>query len=129
MSKILPKEEGLKLNAYRNAIAETTHHGDFRRAWHCAGWAVDLSTKTPDGRDHKVRAELREAHKLWKDSIFGAEFGLKIRDGVGPGQDVEIQWVDDAVAEAKVASCSLGWGAVPWEDLLTTMLGVAIPAS
>ena len=75
--------------------------------------------------DHLVKG-LKEKHQLWKDTIFGAEFGM-IPDGIGPGQDVEIQWVDDAVALAKEQATSDGWGAVKWEDLLKEMLAVAPP--
>jgi hypothetical protein len=48
---------------------------------------------------------------------------------VGPGQDAEIQWVDDAVAIAKAEADRSGWDAVPWEELLTEMLAVAAPKS
>jgi hypothetical protein len=68
--------------------------------------------------------DLKETRKLQKDTIFGAEFGL-IKDGVGPGEDVEIQWVDDTVAVAKAEGERSGWDTVPWEDLLKDMLAIA----
>jgi hypothetical protein len=50
-------------------------------------------------------------------------------DGVGPGQDAEIQWVDDAVTVAKAEAERSGWESVPWEELLNEMLAVAVPKS
>jgi len=128
LSGSLPDDERSKLNGYSHAIAQTTHHGDFRRAWHCADWALELDRKTPESQEHKVRERLHEEHKLWKDTIFGAEFGMMIGDHVGPGQDAEIQWVDDAVAMAKSVAASSNWSAVPWEELLKGMLAIAPPA-
>jgi hypothetical protein len=69
---------------------------------------------------------LKEKHQLWKDTIFGAEFGMT-PDGIGPGQDAEIRWVDDAVAVAKEQATSEGWEVVQWADLLKEMLAVAPP--
>ena len=125
LSASLPENERAKLGAYSDAISNTTHHGDFRRAWHCAGWALELDKKTPESRTHKTRETLREEHELWKDTVFGAEFGLMVVDHVGPGQDAEIQWVDDAVAMAQAVAETSGWSEVPWEGLLKEMLAVA----
>lgn len=120
----LGKDAQERLATYDDAVARTTHHGDFRRAWHCADWAIAQAEQSSNSRmDHLVKG-LREKHQLWKDTIFGAEFGM-IPDGIGPGQDAEIQWVDDAVAVAKEQATSDGWGAVKWEDLLKEMLAVA----
>ena len=51
--------------------------------------------------------------------MFGAEFGVMrvSGTGIGPGEDIEIQWVDDAVAIAKAEGQRAGWDSVPWEDL------------
>jgi len=120
----LGKDAQERLAAYDDAVAKTTHHGDFRRAWHCADWAIAQAEQSSNSRmDHLVKG-LREKHQLWKDTIFGAEFGM-IPDGIGPGQDAEIQWVDDAVAVAREQATSDGWEAVKWEDLLKEMLAVA----
>jgi hypothetical protein len=122
----LGKEAKARLATYNDAIAKTTHHGDFRRAWHCADWAIAQAERSSNSRmDHLVKG-LKEKHQLSKDTIFGAEFGM-IRDGIGPGQDAEIQWVDDAVAVAREQATSDGWDAVKWEDLLKEMLAVAPP--
>lgn len=69
--------------------------------------------------------DIKESYTLWQDTVFGADFGIMQKDGVGPGQDVEIQWVDDAFAVAKAEAERAGWAAVPWEDLLKEMLSVA----
>jgi hypothetical protein len=44
--------------------------------------------------------------------------------GIGPGHDIEIQWVDDAVAVAKTEGERAGWDSARWEDLLKRMLAV-----
>jgi hypothetical protein len=123
----LPDEGKATLSSYADRIAATTHHGDFRRAWHCADWAIGVAEASSGSTHDHLVTGLKEKHALWKDMIFGAEFGAKLRDGVGPGQDAEIQWVDDAVAIAKDEADRSGWDTVPWEDLLQEMLAVAAP--
>ena len=123
---LLGKEAKARLATYDDAIAKTTHHGDFRRAWHCADWAITQAERSSNSRMSRLAEGLEERHQLWKDTIFGAEFGM-IPDGIGPGQDVEIQWVDDAVAVAREQATSDGWDSVKWEDLLKEMLAVAPP--
>ena len=124
----LPDEGKARLSSYADRIAGTTHHGDFRRAWHCADWAIRVAEASSGSKHGHLVTGLKEKHTLWKDTIFGVEFGAK-PDGVGPGQDAEIQWVDDAVAIAKDEADRSGWDAVPWEDLLKEMLAVAAPKS
>jgi|SRR5665213_738533 len=122
----LPDEGKATLSSYADRIAATTHHGDFRRAWHCADWAIRVAEASSGSKHGHLVTGLKEKHTLWKDMIFGVEFGAK-PDGVGPGQDAEIQWVDDAVSIAKDEADRSGWDAVPWEDLLKEMLAVAAP--
>lgn len=124
LDQVLPEFDRARLGAHGEAVARTTHHGDLHRAWRCAGWAVDLAERS--GHSHLAQAAqgLKEVHQLWKDSWFGAEFGIAVRDGVGPGRDIELQWVDDAVVVAKGVAKESGWAAVPWEDLLTELLAV-----
>ena len=121
----LPEAEKKMLATYAGVVAKTTHHGDFRRAWHCADWAIRLAERSADPQHGHLVKGLKERHTLWKDTIFGAEFGAMVRDGIGPGEDAEIQWVDDAVAVAKAEAASSGWEAVPWETLLKELLAVA----
>jgi hypothetical protein len=123
----LPENEKAKLAAYEGQVTLTTHHGDFRRAWHAADWAIRLAEASSGSRHSHLVKGLKETHLLWKDTIFGAEFGVKVVDKVGPGQDAEIQWVDDAVTVAKDEADRSGWESVPWEDLLKEMLAVAPP--
>ena len=113
-----------RLERYEDAASKTTHHGDFRRAWHCADWAITMAERSSDSHVGRLGAALKEKHQLWKDTIFGAEFGAMPGDGIGPGQDAEIQWVDDAIAVATAEADRVGWPAVPWEELLKTMLAV-----
>jgi len=124
----LPQTEKERLARYSEEIAKTTHHGDFRRAWHCAEWALHMAEGPSSSHlDHLVK-DLKELRKLEKDSVFGAEFGLH-KDGgkFAPGEDAEIQWVDDAVAVAKAEAERSGWDAVPWEKLLGELLAIAPP--
>jgi hypothetical protein len=125
----LPEDGKARMAGYADRIAATTHHGDFRRAWHCADWAIRVAEASPGSTHGHLVTGLKERHTLWKDMIFGAEFGMRRVDGVGPGQDAEIQWVDDAVAVAKAEADRSGWEAVPWEELLDQMLAVGAPKS
>jgi hypothetical protein len=127
IARVLPDEEQGKLAAYSEQVATTTHHGDLRRAWHCAHWAVRLAQKPSNSHLGHLVKDVKESYKLWQDTVFGADFGIMLKDGVGPGQDVEIQWVDDALAVATAEAERSGWPAVPWEDLLKEMLSVAPP--
>lgn len=68
-----------------------------------------------------------ESRVIVRDSLFGAHFGLAVADGVGPAHDVEIQWVDAAVAVAVAEAERVGWDDVPWEDLVRSVLQPAPP--
>ena len=129
IGSILPAAEKEKLATYAPAVAKTTHHGDLKRARQSAEWAVQMAERSSDSRLNHFVKHLEELRKLEKDSVFGAEFGVMrvSGTGIGPGEDIEIQWVDDAVAIAKTEGQRAGWNSVPWEDLLKEMLGVAPP--
>jgi hypothetical protein len=127
LSRVLPEADKEKLSTYAEQVAESTHHGDFRRAWHAASWAIQLAERPSASHLGHLVIDLKETYKLWQDTVFGADFGIALKDGVGPGQDVEIQWVDDAVAVAKAEGERSGWATVPWEELLKEMLSVAQP--
>lgn len=129
IGSILPAAEKEKLATYAPAVAKTTHHGDLKRARQSAEWAVQMAECSSDSRLNHFVKHLEELRKLEKDSVFGAEFGVMrvSGTGIGPGEDIEIQWVDDAVAIAKTEGQRAGWDSVPWEDLLKEMLGVAPP--
>ncbi|MGO8861652.1 MAG: hypothetical protein ACLQRH_12925 [Acidimicrobiales bacterium] len=124
----LPAEEKEKLARYSDAIAKTTHHGDFRRAWHCAEWAIRMAEGPSSSHLGHIVKDLKELRKLEKDSVFGADFGLRKDGGMfAPGEDAELQWVDDTVAVARARAERSGWEAVPWEDLLAELLAIAPP--
>jgi hypothetical protein len=129
IGSIVPTAEKEKLAKYAPSIAKTTHHGDLKRARQSAEWAVQMAERSSDSRLSHFVKHLEEIRKLEKDSVFGAEFGVMrvSGTGVGPGEDIEIQWVDDAVAIAKAEGQRTGWDSVPWEDLLKEMLAVAAP--
>jgi len=120
----LPAADKIRLASYAESVAKTTHHGDFVRARQCAEWAIKVAERSSNSELGHFIKHLKELRKLEKDSVFGAEFGLTKTGGIGPGEDIEIQWVDDAVAVAKGEGERVGWGSVPWEDLLSEMLAV-----
>lgn len=111
----LPAAEKKKLATYAPSVAKTTHHGDLKRARQSAEWAVQMAERSSNSRLSHFVKHLEEIRKLEKDSIFGAEFGaMRVGGtGVGPGEDIEIQWVDDAVAIAKTEAQRDGWDSVP----------------
>jgi hypothetical protein len=117
------------LATYADAVALTTHQGDLRRAWHCAAWAVRISERSSSTHVGHLVDATKETYKLYQDTLFGADVGLHAKTGIGPGEDIEIQWVDDAVAVAKAEGERAGWDSVPWEDLLTEMLAVEVPGA
>ena len=129
IGSILPAAEKEKLANYALSAAKTTHHGDLKRARQSAEWAVQMAERSSDSRLSHFVKHLEEIRKLEKDSVFGAEFGaMRVSGtGIGPGEDIEIQWVDDAVAIARTEGQRAGWDSVPWEDLLKEMLGVVGP--
>lgn len=67
----LPVEEKEKLTRFSDEVAKTTHHGDFRRAWHCAEWAIQMAERSSDSHlDHLVKHLKRtshppKGHRLW----------------------------------------------------------------
>jgi hypothetical protein len=43
---------------------------------------------------------------------------------IGPGEDVELLWVEEATDVAKSAAEKSGWENVPWEELLEEVLRI-----
>ena len=43
---------------------------------------------------------------------------------IGPGEDVELLWVEEATDVAKEAAQQSGWENVPWEELLQEVLEI-----
>jgi hypothetical protein len=121
---VLPDPDERRLAGHADEVARSTSHGDLHRAWRCAGWAVDVAEHSGHSHLSDLARDLKEVHRLWRDSWFGAEFGVMVKDGVGPGHDIEIQWVDDAVRIATSVAQETGWASVPWEDLLSGLLAI-----
>ena len=44
---------------------------------------------------------------------------------IGPGEDVELLWVEEATDVAKSAAEMSGWENVPWEELLEEVLKIS----
>ncbi|MGH9171224.1 MAG: hypothetical protein ACRD0Z_10195 [Acidimicrobiales bacterium] len=131
----LPDVEEEKLSGYTDQIAKTTAHGDLHRAWHCATWAIQLAERPAGSHLGHLVEDIRATHKLWEDTVLGAGFAVMTREGqqlskegIGTSEDVEIQWVDSALAVAAAEAGRSGWEAVPWEALLTEMLAVGSSA-
>ena len=123
LGRILPAADQARLARYADDVAGTTRHGDLRRAFRCAEWAVRVAAGSSDSPHRRMIGRLREGVDLWRDSLFGAHFGVAVADGIGPGTDVEIQWVEAAVTLAAAEAERSGWDAVPWEELVREVLG------
>jgi hypothetical protein len=66
------------------------------------------------------------------------EFGSEVETGmgqpsqevkgdqkIGPGEDVELLWVEEATDVAKKAAEKSGWDNVPWQELLEKVLKIS----
>lgn len=125
LERVLPDEEAAELAAFDEEVAASDGRGDLKRAWRCAQWALELAGEPDESFIQQRVGELQEAYRLLKDSIFGFQNGLGVVDGVGPGADVQVQWVDRSVAVAKEKAAVSGWQAVPWEGLLRELLSIS----
>ena len=122
LEKVLPDSEYQKLTSHDPEIAKTTSRGDFHRCFRCAEWAVDLTAQPEHSHLHHLVIELRAIVHEIHDTDFAIEFGI-----MTPGRtitDVELAWVDDAVAVAQSAAQKSGWDSVPWEDLLVELIAM-----
>lgn len=137
LREILPEAKRPKLEGYVQRAEACTPKGDFHRARYCLHWAV----KTAEGPEHShlsgVAVRLKEKHKAWQDIWLGAEFGSEVEIGkgqasqevkgdqkIGPGEDIELLWVEEATDVAKAAAEKSGWDHVPWEELLVEVLNI-----
>jgi hypothetical protein len=125
-----PEDEQAKLTPHHAAVAQTTSKGDSRRARRCAEWAI---RKADDkDRSHPRWKELKEIHRIWKDTWFGDEFGLtdhysRVAGKPETFEDVKIEWVEDAVMVAKALGEEDGWENSPWEKLLVELIEIDGP--
>jgi hypothetical protein len=122
LEKVLPDDEYSKLTQHDAEIAKTTSRGDFHRCFRCAEWAVQLATQSEHSHlDHLVTRLKVIVHEI-HDTDWAVEFGV-----LTPGRtvtDVELTWVDDAIAIAQAVAQKSGWGAVPWEQLLEELIAI-----
>jgi hypothetical protein len=117
-----PRQEAAKADQFEERISRTTSEKDRERAHRCLHWAVEMADDK--SQSHPRWRQIKELHKEWKDTWFGAEFGLM---GAGqtshsPGMDVHIRWVEDAVLVAKTLGEEDGWDRSPWEELLKELI-------
>lgn len=134
----LPEAEQQRLDIYWPKADTTTPDGDFHRARLCLRWAVEVTEMPEHSHLSHVATRIKEAYKAWQDVVFGTEFGTRVEAGagpeghditgkqkVGPGEDIELLWVGEAVSVAKDAAQKSGWDKVPWERLIKDVLAVS----
>jgi hypothetical protein len=134
---VLPEDEQAKLHAYTDRAEEVQPRGDFHRALHCLHWAVEVAEQPKHSHLSGVGVRLRETYKAWQDIVLGAEFGSDVKLGkgnpsqeikgeqkIGPGEDIELLWVGEAVSVAKGAAEKSGWDSVPWQGLVEEVLKI-----
>jgi hypothetical protein len=137
LREILPEDEQAALDAYTGQAEQAQPRGDFHRAWHCLHWAIEVTEQPKHSHLSGVGVRLKETYKAWQDVVLGAEFGSDVKMGtgnpsqeikgdqkIGPGEDIELLWVGEAVAVAKSAAEKSGWDAVPWRNLMQEVLQI-----
>jgi hypothetical protein len=137
LEAILPEDQRAKLATYSQQAEESSPKGDFHRARYCLHWAIKLAESPEHSHLSGLATRLKETHKAWQDIWLGAEFGYQVERGrsgpghdikgdqkIGPGEDIELLWVEEATDVAKAAAEKSGWDAVPWEELVQEVLKV-----
>jgi hypothetical protein len=137
LREILPEDQQQKLDGYTQQAEATTPKGDYHRARLCLRWAIETAERPEHSHLSGVAIRLKETHQAWKDIWLGAEFGTQVEVGkgtaaqevkgdqkVGPGEDIELLWVEEATDVAKTAAEKSGWDAVAWEELLQELLKI-----
>ena len=117
-----PKDEAAKTEPFVEAISYSTSEADSERARRCFHWAFKMADDK--SQSHPRWRQIKELHQEWKDTWFGLEFGVMGDQGAhrAPGEDMHIQWVEDAVTVAKNLGEEDGWDHSPWEDLLEDLI-------
>jgi hypothetical protein len=115
----LPADQRSKLSSHEEGISRTTSDVDHARAHRCALWAIEAA----DDKDasHPRWTQVKELHKLWKDTMFGAEFGLAMPSS-SVSEDVRTQWAENAADVVKKLADENGWENSHWEELLTDLI-------
>jgi hypothetical protein len=137
LREVLPEAEQAKLAGYAEKAEATPPRGDFHRARHCLHWAIAVTEQPSHSHLRDVSVRLKETYKAWQDIVLGTEFGSDVKMGtgnpsqeikgdqkIGPGEDIELLWVGEAVSVAKSAAEKSGWDSVPWETLLQEVLEI-----
>jgi hypothetical protein len=137
LREILPDDQREKLDGYTQQAEATKPKGDFQRAKYCLRWAIKVAESPEHTHLSGIGVRIKERHKAWQDIWLGAEFGSEVEVGrgrlahelkgdqkTGPGEDIELLWVEEATDVAKSAAEKSGWGAVPWEDLLQSVIQI-----
>jgi hypothetical protein len=128
----VPPSEAPKLVAYqeRALVAGSDPTAEWHRAYACARWAEQM-VATPAHRH--LTGDAAKAIEIVRE--LGVTFGAEVRDleylpfgkGVSPHFQIELAWIYEAVHVAARVGEKIGWGAVPWDALVESML--AIPAA
>jgi hypothetical protein len=134
---ILPEDQRQTLEGYAQQVEASQPEGDFKRARYCLHWAIKTAESPQHSHLSGLAIRLKETHKEWQDIWLGAEFGSEVETGVGqpsqkikgdqkigPGEDIELLWVDEATEVAKSAAEKSGWENVSWEQLLEEVLKI-----
>ena len=123
-ARLLPASEHAALGRRAAAIAGTTSEADGRRARRCAEWAMEVAARTDPS--HPGWARVHELHRQWRALWFGVRMGTSGPRGPMPivGEDVRIQWVDEAVEVARRIGEEEGWEHAPWEALLDELIAM-----
>ena len=137
LREVLPRDDQEKLAAYTEQAEASSPRGDLHRAWHCLDWAIKVSEQPKHSHLSDVGIRLKETYKAWQDIVLGAEFGSDVKMGtgnpsqeikgdqkIGPGEDIELLWVGEAVSVAMSAAEKAGWDNVPWQDLVREVLRI-----
>jgi hypothetical protein len=123
LAAVLPEDQLAELAARDAAVARTTDAVDRQRCLHCARWAVRLVDSRPGGPvSHAVDRLRTVVHEL-RDAYRGARLGAIVA-GADPATDVELGWVDDAVAAAVATAEQVGWADVPWQELIDDLIAM-----
>lgn len=137
LEEVLPEDQRAKLEAYSVQAESATPKGDLHRARYCLHWAIKVAESPEHSHLSGLATRLKETHKAWKDIWLGAEFGSQVEIGrgvaghdikgdakTGPGEDIELLWVEEATDVAKSAAEKSGWDSVPWEQLVQEVLKI-----
>jgi hypothetical protein len=134
---ILPEDQRPTLEQYTSDAEASKPRGDFKRARYCLHWAIKTAESPNHSHFSGVAVRLKETHKAWQDIWLGAEFGSETEIGkgqasqevkgeqkIGPGEEIELLWVEEATDVAKAAAEKSGWANVPWQQLVTNVLKI-----